>query len=96
MSMQTVSVRLSSHEVAILDELRGGLSRSAFIRIVVRRAGPVQEVLTHEAVLGLLSAYALSGSTSAAVSLERALRPTTSQHAGIDEAIDRILRKGGG
>jgi hypothetical protein len=49
------------------------------------------EILTHDAVLRILTAQARKGSVSAAVALERALR---SQEAGareVDEAIDRIL-----
>jgi hypothetical protein len=71
----TVSIRLSPQDVARVDEMRGaGVSRSAFVRELLRQSGPIDEYATHAESLALLTRLARSGVASAAVALERALR----------------------
>jgi len=44
MSTETITIRLSPDELAQVDEIRGeGVSRSAFVRELLRRAGPLDE-----------------------------------------------------
>ena len=73
--METISVRMSPAEVAKVDELRGeDVSRSAFVRELLRRAAPVDEEPTHDEALVLLARSARAGKVQAQVALERALR----------------------
>src|SRR5829696_258334 len=89
---ERVDVRLNADEVAKLDAVRHGRTRSAAIRALIRDAhgaatGPDP---THEEVLGVLAAMARDGKVAAAVALERALRDR--EDAGQDDELDRILR----
>jgi hypothetical protein len=71
----TVSIRLSAGEVARIDEMRGGgVSRSAFVRELLRRSSPVDEAPTYPEALMLLARSARAGKVQAQVALERALR----------------------
>ena len=66
---------LSADEVARLDEIRGeGVSRSAFVRELIRRAGPLDEEPSYHEALVLLAKSARAGKVQAQVALERALR----------------------
>jgi hypothetical protein len=72
---RTVSIRLTDHEIAKLDEMRGlGMSRSGYVRELLRRGGPVDEPPTHLEAMTLLAARARGGSTAAVIALERATR----------------------
>jgi hypothetical protein len=51
------------------------------------------EILTHEETLKILSQQARDGSVTAAVALERALRPEGPGQEDIDAELDRILGK---
>jgi hypothetical protein len=71
-----LSVRLTPQEAAIVDEHRGGLSRSGYLRARALDLpgdgsgdGP-----SHREAIELLRRAALGGSTSAAIGYERALR----------------------
>jgi Arc/MetJ-type ribon-helix-helix transcriptional regulator len=56
MSTEAITIRLSPQEVAKADELRGeGVSRSAFVRELLRRAGPLDEQPTYAESLLLLA-----------------------------------------
>ncbi len=58
-----------------MDEMRGdGVSRSAFVRELLRQAGPLDEYATHGESLAILTRLARAGKTAAAIALERALR----------------------
>ena len=62
MSTETITVRLSPQEVVRTDELRGeGMSRSAFVRELLRRAGPLDEAPTYGEALLLLARQCACG-----------------------------------
>ena len=68
-------IHMSADEVARLDEIRGeGVSRSAFVRELIRRAGPLDEEPSYHEALVLLAKSARAGKVQAQVALERALR----------------------
>lgn len=71
-----VTVRLTSAEVAKLDEFRGVASRSVFLRRLLADVTPeaASDVLSHDEVLILLGEMARAGKVAAAIALERALR----------------------
>ena len=71
----TITIRLAPQDVARVDEMRGaGVSRSAFVRDLLRQAGPLDEYATHSEALAILTRLARAGKVAAAVALERALR----------------------
>jgi hypothetical protein len=71
----TVSVHLTVDEVARLDELRPPqVSRSAFMRGLLRNSGPHDEAPTHDEAVRLLAESARGGKVAAQIALERALR----------------------
>jgi hypothetical protein len=81
---------MSPEEVARVDELRApNMSRSAFVRELLRRAGPLDEEPTYSEALVLLARSARAGKVQAQVALERALRDSESE----DDAgwFDRLL-----
>ena len=86
-----IRVHMSADEVARLDEIRGeGVSRSAFVRELIRRAGPLDEEPSYHEALVLLAKSARAGKVQAQVALERALRAEgESEPAG---ELARILR----
>jgi|SRR5688500_9233061 Arc/MetJ-type ribon-helix-helix transcriptional regulator len=85
---ESVSVRMSPQELARVDELRGeGVSRSAFVRQLLRRAGPLDEAPTYAEALLLLARSARAGKVQAQVALERALR-----HGADDDDDDWLER----
>jgi Arc/MetJ-type ribon-helix-helix transcriptional regulator len=56
MSTETITIRMSPDEIARVDELRGeGTSRSAFVRELLRRAGPLDEEPSYAEALVLLA-----------------------------------------
>jgi Arc/MetJ-type ribon-helix-helix transcriptional regulator len=72
MSTETITVRLTPGEVARVDEMRGeGVSRSAFVRELLRRAGPVDEAPTYGEALELPARRARAGKVQAQVAPER-------------------------
>ena len=59
---ETISIRMSVDEAARLDALRGqGVSRSAFVRELLRRAGPLDEAPSYTEALLLLAKSAGAG-----------------------------------
>jgi hypothetical protein len=71
----TISIRLSAQDVARVDEMRGGgVSRSAFVRGLLRGAGPLDEQPSYDEALRLLADSARAGKVQAQVALVRALR----------------------
>jgi Arc/MetJ-type ribon-helix-helix transcriptional regulator len=90
MSTETITIRLSPQEVARADELRGeGVSRSAFVRELLRRAGPLDEQPTYAESLLLLARSARAGKVQAQVALERALRGSEGDDDG--DWLERLL-----
>ena len=72
---ESISIRMSADEIARLDEIRGdGVSRSAFVRELLRRAAPLDEAPSYPESLLLLARSARAGKVQAQVALERALR----------------------
>jgi hypothetical protein len=72
---ESISIRMSAGEIARLDEMRAeGVSRSAFLRETLRRAGPLDEEPSYDEALLLLARSARAGKVQAQVALERALR----------------------
>jgi len=72
-----ITVQLSDAELAKVDEIRGALSRPAFVRSLLRAAGPAGgDVASHMEALAILTALARDGKMPAAIALERALRST--------------------
>lgn len=86
--METVSIRLTPEELARLDEMRGsGVSRSAFMRALLRAAGPLDGEPTHIEALRLLAESARGGKVAAQIALERALRASGASEPGELEAF---------
>jgi Arc/MetJ-type ribon-helix-helix transcriptional regulator len=91
----TISVHLTPEEVARVDEIRGeGVSRSAFVRELLRRAGPLDEAPTYPESLLLLARSARAGKVQAQVALERALRAADPSEDG--DWLARIVGEGDG
>jgi hypothetical protein len=90
MSTETITVRMSGQEVARVDELRGeGVSRSAFVRELLRRSGPLDDQPSYSEALLLLARSARAGKVQAQVALERALRGA--QDDDDAEWLERLL-----
>jgi Ribbon-helix-helix protein, copG family len=90
MSTETITIRMSPEEIARVDEMRGeGMSRSAFVRELLRRSGPLDEEPSYAEALVLLARSARAGKVQAQVALERALRGA--QGDGDDGWLERIL-----
>ena len=91
-STTTISIRLSPQDVARVDEMRGeGTSRSAFVRELLRRSGPVDEEASYGEALRLLARSARAGKVPAQVALERALRASDGV-SDADGELARLLR----
>jgi hypothetical protein len=91
---EVVSVRMSADEVARLDELRGAdMSRSGFVRELVRLAGPLDEAPTYDEAVVLLARSARAGKVAAQVALERALRSDEPEPSE-DSELERLIRGG--
>jgi hypothetical protein len=92
--IDVVSVRMSADEVAKLDELRGvGMSRSGFVRELLRLAGPLDEAPTYDEAVLLLARSARGGKVAAQVALERALRGDQ-ESPSEDSELERLIRGG--
>jgi Arc/MetJ-type ribon-helix-helix transcriptional regulator len=90
MNTETITIRLSPQEVARADELRcEGVSRSAFVRELLRRAGPLDEQPSYAESLLLLARSARAGKVQAQVALERALRGAQGDDDG--DWLERLL-----
>ena len=88
----TVSVHLTEDEVARLDEIRSGeVSRSAFMRGLLRNAGPQDAAPSHDEAVGLLAESARGGKVAAQIALERALRSDQGA-TDPDGELARLLR----
>jgi hypothetical protein len=86
-----VHLRLSDAEAARLDEIRGVVPRVAFLRELIRTAGPLTGGPSHGEALALLREAALNGNVNARVSYERALRGITPPEDSAD-ALEQLLR----
>jgi hypothetical protein len=92
--VEVVSVRMKANEVAKLDELRGAdMSRSGFVRELLRLAGPLNEAPTYDEAIVLLARSARGGKVAAQVALERALR-TDQESPSEDSELERLIRGG--
>lgn len=87
-----VTVLLDDRELARLDELRGALSRPAFLRSLLREP-PRREVASHPEALEILTGLARDGGSQAAIALERALRLKDNEQEG--DAFDELARRRG-
>jgi hypothetical protein len=93
-STETVTIRMSRDEIARVDELRGdGVGRSAFVRELLRRAGPLDDAPSYAEALTLLARSARGGKVQAQVALERALRGAQADDG--DDWLERLLDDGG-
>ena len=89
MSTETITIRLNPEELARVDEIRGeGVSRSAFVRELLRRAGPLDEEPTYAEAIVLLARSARAGKVQAQVCLVRELRG----EVGGDDPLEALLR----
>jgi hypothetical protein len=87
-----ISVHLTSEEVARLDEIRSAeVSRSAFMRGLLRAAGPQDDAPTHDEAVRLLAESARGGKVAAQIALERALRADQGA-SDPDGELARLLR----
>ncbi len=83
-----VTTLLDDRELARLDELRGALSRPAFLRSLLRE--PARgEVASHSEALEILSGLARDGGSQAAIALERALRLKDAEPSG--DGLSKLL-----
>jgi hypothetical protein len=73
-STTTITIRLRPQDVARVDEMRGSVSRSGYVRQLLRTSGPVEEIPTRLESLQLLAESARSGKVAAQVALARELR----------------------
>jgi hypothetical protein len=88
---EPVSIRMSREELSKVDELRpAGMSRSGFVRELLRRTGPVDDAPTYEEAVRLLAESARAGKVQAQVALERALRSEGAPDT--DGELARLLR----
>lgn len=69
-----IKVRLNDQELARLDEIRGDEERATYLRRLVHEPPSGNEVATHTEALTILTRLARDGRTTAAISLEKALR----------------------
>lgn len=87
-AMKTVSIRLSDDDLAVVDELRGeGVSRSAYVRELLRRATPLDDEPGYAEALVLLAKSARGGKVQAQVALERALRGSEGSTNELEEFL---------
>ncbi len=88
-----IMVRLNDAELARLDEGRpAGIPRAVYLRGLLREPPAREPIASREECLALLTAAAREGKVSAAIALERALRPD--DEPSVDDALDRILGEG--
>jgi hypothetical protein len=81
--------RLSEDELALIDEMRNGISRAAYLRSLIRKPPETTDVADRTEALAILTGLAREGRTSAAIALERALRGTDSGDDG--DLLSKIL-----
>ncbi len=83
---------LSKDEMALLDEHRGSSSRAAYLRQLLGQP-PLAPVATHAEAVRLLVEQARAGRASAAIALEKALRPHPKLLGSVPETdeLERIL-----
>jgi hypothetical protein len=84
-----IKVRLSDDEVAVLDEMRNGITRAAYVRSLIRKPPQTGDVADRTEALAILSSLAREGRTTAAIALARELR---GEGLGADDELDRLLR----
>jgi len=94
---QQVHLRLSDHEAARLDELRGATPRPAFLRELIRTAAPLDDPdePTHAEAIALLRESAVAGSIGARMALERALRGGDHRQEPPADELEQILGERG-
>jgi hypothetical protein len=86
-----VRVRLDEDELAVLDGMRSGVSRAAFVRSLIRKPPEVGDVASKEEALAILSAMARDGRVTAAIALVRELKGEADGSDGGD-LLDRLIR----
>ncbi len=85
-------VHLTDAEMAKLDQMRGSVARSAYVRSLLTNSGRAGVADTAEA-LRLLSESARAGSIQAQIALERALRAAGPEPEG--DLLDELARRRG-
>jgi hypothetical protein len=92
-----IGVTLTPDETARLDEMRSaGVSRSGYLRQLLYKALPDDDPPTHREALALLTRSARQGRVTAAIALERALRPVPGEPIVEEESVlDAIFREEG-
>jgi hypothetical protein len=83
-----LKVRLSTAEVARLDELRGPTSRAEYLRRLLQ-GPPPEGGPTHQESIQILYGLAKDGRVGAAVAMERPLRASSEEPDG---ELARLLR----
>jgi hypothetical protein len=86
-----VKVRLDEDELALLDEMRNGVTRAACLRSLIHKPPEIADVASREESLALLTAMARDGKVSAAIALERALRGADDADTDGGDLLTRIL-----
>jgi hypothetical protein len=86
-----IKVRVDDGELAVLDELRSGVSRAAYLRNLIRRPPEVADVASKEEALAILSAMARDGRVTAAIALVRELKGGSDGSDG-GELLDALIR----
>ncbi len=86
-----IKVRVDDDELAVLDEMRNGISRAAYVRSLIRKPPEVSDVASKEEALAILSAMARDGRVTAAIALARELKGDSGGGEGGD-ALDRLIR----
>jgi hypothetical protein len=88
-----VKVRVDADELAVLDEMRNGVSRAAYLRSLIRRPPDTSEVADRIEALAILTALAREGRTTAAIALARELKGADAA-PGKDDLLDQLIRGG--
>lgn len=84
-----IKVRDDDDELALLDEMRNGVSRAVYLRSLIRRPPEIADVASRQESLAILTSLAREGGVSAAIALERALRGDGGGDDG--DLLSRIL-----
>jgi hypothetical protein len=69
-----IKLTLSDHELAVLDERRGSVTRAEYIRRLLTTASLRLEVARRDEVLAILTELVRDRRVAAAIALEKALR----------------------
>lgn len=88
-----IKVRVDGDELAVLDEMRNGITRAAFVRSLIRKPPEIGDVCDRTEALAILSAMARDGRVTAAIALVRELKGDSDGSDGGD-LLDRLISGG--